>query len=450
MFVTALTRRPRRAVFSLALVLGLAMLASCSPAPPAPKVVHEAALEVLSTRHLTDRLVELDVRSAAVGRTQLRVMLPVGFEANPDRSYPTLFLLHGGSGNYEEWTSEPKGVTVGSSLEQATASYDMLVVMPDGGPGATFLNWLYPNPLGGRPQYETYHLNELPALLRTQFRANGRSAIAGLSAGGFGAGSYAARHPDMFDAMASFSGNLDTRDDDVGEPWKSAVPTYFLEHTYPLGDPLTQEVRWRGHNPLDLAPNLAHTSMYVAGGDGRLGPLDPPPSLADFPWLSDFLTLEETTLRRSKRFVNRLGELNIPVVTHFYGRGTHSGPYWRRELSLSLPMLAKAMEQNRPTPESFTYRSTENSFDVWGWHFEVRDRREPAFTDITVTNGRVSATGNGTLDATAPATWPAGAGTGAGIRFTLDLGGTAERYSSGPDRPGPRPTGPPAVFTAEG
>ena len=190
--------------------------------------------------------------------------------------------------------------------------------------------------------------------------------------------------------------------------------------------------------------------MYVAGGNGQFGPLDPPPSLTGRLGFSDFLTLEETTLRRSKKFVERLGELDIPVVTHFYGRGTHSGPYWRRELGLSLPMLSNAMKQDRRTPESFTYRSTEDSFDVWGWHFVVRDRTEPAFTDVTVTNGKVVATGNGTLHATAPATWPIGAGAGAGIQFTLDLGGTAERYSSGPDRPGPRPTGPPAVFTAPG
>ena len=193
----------RLCAVSMLILFGSVMPVSCSPAPPAPKVVPEAPLEVLSSRYLTDRLVELDLRSAAVGRTRMRVMLPVGYDANPDRRYPALFLLHGGSGNYEEWTSEPKGVAVGSSLEQATANYEMLVVMPDGGPGATFLNWLYPNPLGGRPQYETYHLTEIPELLREQFRANGRAAIAGLSAGGFGAGSYAARHPDMFDAMAS-------------------------------------------------------------------------------------------------------------------------------------------------------------------------------------------------------------------------------------------------------
>lgn len=414
--------RPLAAVLTFA-ATAAAAVTRCTPSPTG---VPGGEVRVESAEQLSDRLIELTVDADGVGTTKLRLLLPHGFDEEPDRSWPVLYLLHGGGGSYRDWTDS-------SDVEELTAPLDVIVAMPDSGPGATYVDWAFARPDGSRPQYETYITQLLPAFLRTAYRADDRAAVAGLSAGGFGAMSYAARHPDRYRAVASFSGNLDTRDGDEFGPWLSAIPTFALESTFPLGDPVTQEVRWRGHNPLDLVPNLAGVDVYVSGGNGNLGPLSMPTETPDF------LTLESSTERRSRSFAARAEALAIPVTTHFYGDGTHTFRYWNRELSAALPMLMTALERGRPSPEAFQHRSTDDRFSVWGWTFEVTNRNGPAFTDVAVDVDRISATGNGTLHVTSPG----------GDRATIHMGRTAETYGRGADQPGPRPIGPPAVATVQ-
>ena len=92
-----------------------------------------------------------------------------------------------------------------------TAGQPLIVVMPDGGRGGWYSNW-HNGGRGGPPAWESYHIGQLIPLVDRRFRtvaARRGRAIAGLSMGGFGAFSYAARHPDLFTAAASFSGGLD-------------------------------------------------------------------------------------------------------------------------------------------------------------------------------------------------------------------------------------------------
>ena len=396
---------------------------------------------MLEQRRLDDRLIELVIDAPGVGHTPLRLLLPAGFDADPGRRWPVLYLLHGGDGDFTDWTD-------GSQVKEMTSALDVIVAMPDSGSGATYVDWAYDGP-NGRPQYETWITELLPDLLKRQFRADDRAVIAGLSAGGFGAMSYAARHPDRYRAVATFSGNLDTRDGDRIGPWLSAVPTLALDRAFPLGDPLTQEVRWRGHNPLDLVPNLAGVGMFVSNGNGQIGELSGPLEFTDFLWL------ESSTERRSRAFVARAAELGIPVTTDFYGNGTHSFPWWNRELGRAMPMLMAALDRERSAPDSFTYRSVEPRFSVWDWTFEVSDRADLAFTDVTTDGDELSVSGNGTLRVTTPPNFVARAGyqvagevvtAGADgrITFVVDLPDNAESYSFGVDLPGPRPTGPAA------
>src|SRR3546814_10896308 len=82
---------------------------------------------------------------------------------------------------------------------------------------------------------------------------------------------YATRHPDMFVAAAAFSGAVDT----------NTIPVQLLAQTSGMEDgaPLagvyglraTQEIRWRGHNPWDLADNLRSTYVELHTGNGLPG-----------------------------------------------------------------------------------------------------------------------------------------------------------------------------------
>src|SRR5437773_7393562 len=83
--------------------------------------------------------------------------------------------------------------------------------MPDGGHDAN-AGW-YSDWVEGSRQWETFHTSVLVRYVDRHFRTlgGGHRAVAGLSMGGFGAMSYAARHRGLFTAAASFSGAVDTR-----------------------------------------------------------------------------------------------------------------------------------------------------------------------------------------------------------------------------------------------
>jgi S-formylglutathione hydrolase FrmB len=142
--------------------------------------------------------------------------------------------------------------------------------------------------------------------------------------GGYGAMEYAARHPDLFVAAASFSGALDTYGAEA-----------YTESTDTWGDRTAQADVWHAHNPLDLAASLKGLRLFVAYGNGTAGPFDGGVVNADDgePWIAD----------QNVSFVAKLKELNIPVTIYAYGAGTHTWPYWQRDLHKVMPMLLQAL-----------------------------------------------------------------------------------------------------------
>jgi diacylglycerol O-acyltransferase / trehalose O-mycolyltransferase len=125
--------------------------------------------------------------------------------------------------------------------------------------------------------------------------------------GGLGAMAYAARHPGMFRAAASYSGNLHTRY--LGTPLSGyELPQGLLSalHEDPnavWGDPFRQGDIWAAHNPYDLAPKLRGTRLFVSFGDGQPGPHDTD---------TDAQELEQILYPQNTAFVKRLHQLGIP------------------------------------------------------------------------------------------------------------------------------------------
>lgn len=262
-----------------------------------------------------ERIVDLSVASPAVGHQHVRLILPAGWEQRPDGRWPVLYLLHGRWDDYRGWTRE-------TDVVELTADLDLLVVMPDGGEHGFYSDW-WNGGRGGPPQWETFHLVELPQLLERDWRAGTRRVVAGLSMGGFGAISYAARHPGFFRAAASFSGVLDILRPGVD------VPTELW------GDREEQADVWVSHDPASLATELAGTPLFVAFGDGDPGPLDAPGAATD--------DLEAWLAGMNETFIERLTALGIDATVDAYGRGTHTWPYWERGLHGALPLLLDAL-----------------------------------------------------------------------------------------------------------
>ena len=132
------------------------------------------------------------------------VILPEGYEADPARRYPVVYLLHGYNNRYDSWLRKTK-----PELPRTATAYGTIIVCPDGAS-----SWYWDSPVDPRSRYETYVSAELvscvDSLYRTVRSRCGR-AITGYSMGGHGALWLAFRHPDVFGACGSMSGGVDIR-----------------------------------------------------------------------------------------------------------------------------------------------------------------------------------------------------------------------------------------------
>lgn len=220
--------------------------------------------------------------------------------------------------------------------------------MPSDGNGGWCTNW-YNGGLGGPPEWETFHIDQLipwvDASYRTIAARSGR-AIAGVSTGGFCAMSYAARYPDMFVWAGSFSGAVNI----VNTLAVVAViaAEAIADGGGPLsvfGSPVTNQIVWQAGNPVNLAANLQSMDLYLATGNGQPGPLDPPGT-------------------------------GINLVWNYYGPGTHTWPYWQRDLTQALPLILATFANpphHPPSPTPRPRQATQSTDGRWpcsrrSWH----------------------------------------------------------------------------------
>ncbi|MGN6609856.1 MAG: alpha/beta hydrolase [Jatrophihabitans sp.] len=405
----------RRAL--LALLLGVPTLVGLvavggAPAGADPLVLTDAdGIHVVGLQQLDDRLYQASVASGALGRAvRVRILVPADYSASGQR-YPVLYLFHGTSGGAPDWT------TLGDA-EATTAGLPLIVVMPDAGfdddGGGWFTNWVDRATALGPSQWETFHVDQLVPWVDANLRTladRGHRAIAGLSQGGFGAMSYAARHPDTFGIAASFSGAPEIDRDAVVLPASSAIisgTAVGLDGVEPdamFGSRLTNEINWQGHDPAGLIPNLTATDIHLWTGDGASGPFDPATPDLEAAGI-EFLTHVSTVL-----FHQHLTEAGIPSQYVDYGAGTHTWPYWARDLREFVPALMADLAAPPATPATITYTSVEQQWTQWGWtvvNHRAQAQQFETLADAGPAGFRVTAAGTPTVT-TPPAYEPGSA-----------------------------------------
>ncbi len=307
----------------VSLVLASAVVAgSCAAPSESSAAASRKAVRVVSVDKVNDRTRDLVLDSPSVGKARVRLLLPVGFDADPNRRWPVLYLLHGADDpdTYQCWTRS-------ADVAAVTAGLPLLVVMPEGGTQGYYSDW-YNEGHGGPPAWETFHLVELLQVLDRDWRASDHRAIAGLSMGGLGAMLYAAHSPHLFRAAASFSGVLDT----VGTSKWPFPPGVW-------GNRTQQAAVWHRHNPTDRAADLRGISLFVSYGNGDPGPLDSAGTSS-----SVGSQIERRLAPGNAAFVRRLDVLGIPAQVDAYGPGIHNWPYWQRELHRALPAIMRALQ----------------------------------------------------------------------------------------------------------
>ncbi len=257
-----------------------------------------SAQDIVSDQPIGDRVHVLTIRTDAFAApTKVDVFLPTGYDADPARRWPVTYVTAGTMNNYDSFRKVLKGVDL-------TAKYPSLIVSPDGNSGY-WSDWYNGGKLGP-PAYETFVIKQLIPLIDGRYRTKDDRAhrlVTGVSMGGYGAAMFAARHPDLFAAVSSISGAVDSN-----LPYLAAAVS--ASSTFDGGDVdaiygprATQEVRWHGHNPTDLAENLRDVDVQVRTANGI-----PAPEIGENPLSADGVScvIEQGVYRGSMSFHDRL------------------------------------------------------------------------------------------------------------------------------------------------
>ena len=178
-----------------------------------------------------------DSRILSINR-RLTVYTPYGYEANPRKKYPVLYLLHGAGGDEEAWSSMGRAAQILDNLIQKGLAEPMLVVMPNGNPGqqAACTMGLAETQIDRRdPKFQDAYVKslceEIVPFIEKEFRAIPKPesrAIAGLSMGGGHTISASNLYPAMFDYICPLSAAGSATAEQTAALKKAGVKLYFL------------------------------------------------------------------------------------------------------------------------------------------------------------------------------------------------------------------------------
>lgn len=234
----------------------------------------------------------------------VQVILPDDVENQPGK-LPTLYLLHGLSGNYSSWSRK-------TAIERYVSKYQLAVVMPE------VHRSFYTDMAVGYP-YWTFLSEELPKMMEYYFplsKDREERFVAGLSMGGYGAVKWALTCPDRFSYAASLSGAVD-----LDYQYKSNIGTPELEEIRPELENIFGDL-----DAFEGSSNDLYTLMKKAKGMNLL------PELFMLCGTEDFL------YPGHQRFVEELKKQEIEVKV-FEEHGAHTWDFWDRNIQKVLEWL---------------------------------------------------------------------------------------------------------------
>jgi len=246
------------------------------------------------------------------------VVLPADYNraASKNKRYPVIYLLHGLGGSANDWVSNR------AHLADYAAQYPFIIVVPEGKDG-----W-YTDGVAPSEKFESYFVEELIPDVERRFRtiaAREGRAVAGLSMGGYGSLKFGLKYPDKFALAASMSGAL------AAPSWTPdmPLPEFVKPSIARVYGPAASDVR-RANDIFRITRELA------------------PDAIARLPYFYLDCGTEDFLISNSRDFSALLIEKKIP---HEFRElpGTHSWPYWDRQvqeiLRLAAQKLAPAREE---------------------------------------------------------------------------------------------------------
>lgn len=222
-----------------------------------------------------------------------------------EKRLPVLYLLHGGGGNYRDWTNY--------SDVAKFAEHEMILVMPEGN-SSYYVN----SATRTEDRYEDYITRDLIDDVEKRFPAASERknrAIAGVSMGGFGAVILALKHPDLY----YFAGGLSSALDVPSRPFSIKRMGQYRQHVAIFGS--WGSATRRENDPYQIARSVDPFQvpyLFLSCGD------------------------QEGLLPANKKFVSILQERNFKYEFHA-GPGGHNWNQWNRRV----PDLFQSLRSHR-------------------------------------------------------------------------------------------------------
>ncbi len=250
------------------------------------------------------------------GDRKYAIYLPPNYE-NSQRSYPVLYLLHGGGDDQTGWVQFGEVQHITDKTVAEGLATDMIIVMPDANTGTRG----YFNSVRGNWNYEDFFFKEFMPFIEKTYRIKAEKrfrAVAGLSMGGGGTFMYALHHPELFSSACPLSasvGPVDMKDAETR-----------LKRTIPDATEAEIKKLYETQNALVLVNNMPDADKkavkwYIDCGDD------------DF--LFEMNSLMHIAMRKKE----------IPHEFRIRDGG-HTWKYWRTALPTVLGFISDTFHQN--------------------------------------------------------------------------------------------------------
>jgi enterochelin esterase-like enzyme len=244
------------------------------------------------------------------------IYLPPDYESS-QRSYPVLYLLHGGGDDQTGWVQFGEVLHIADETINSGKSTTMIIVMPDANTGKRG----YLNDIKGEWRYEDFFFQEFMPFIEKTYRIKPDKhyrAVAGLSMGGEGTYIYALHHPELFSSACPLSAGTGPKD---------------------LED-MKNNKRWQGMEGVTDSDREAYFKKYSVLSLIQNMPDDQKNAVR---WYID--CGEDDFLIEGNSLVHLA--IHKKGITHEYRmrEGSHNWTYWRQSLPDVLEFVSMAFHQ---------------------------------------------------------------------------------------------------------
>lgn len=250
----------------------------------------------------TERVDTIEVATSMIASpAKCVVAVPSDYDSS-DKCYPSVYLLHGYSGNYADWSRK-------TDLGALADAYQTVIVCPDGRD-----SWYWNSMTDPAVRMESFIVEDLVTYIDDNYRTIDdprMRAITGLSMGGQGAFRLGMIYPQIFANIGSMSGAMDITK--FPNRWK-------IDRS--LGKYADYPLRWKTHSLMNIVERVKPGSLNIIFDCGE----------------SDFFYEVNNAMDE---------KLTKKGIVHEYSHrpGNHTWDYWVTSLTRHLDFFSDRFKQ---------------------------------------------------------------------------------------------------------